>query len=725
MELNKKNKNFSIHIDKSFEFFTYLFSFLIPFGIYLSNIIILWGIFWLLWIVKEKFNTQLKLNQKQKFFYFFILIFFIFHIIGVFYSENLKDAFKNISIKTYIILIPFILIIGSGILNKRIKSILNFFVAGNIVSSTFLLIRAFAKSISFIDGKFIFQASINPNYSFFESISFYGNHFFYSPFSYFIHPSYASVLILISIIILIFQNKIYSENLTFLDKLFSSKKILLFSLSFLTFIVLLFSSKANFFALLVLYGLVFMLSKIRYKYVFLLGLFVLTAAFVSRNGRFNVYLKNLTEENTGKAVKSGMDRFYIWEKCSEIIKENFWTGVGTGDVNEELSKKLTESNFKNLNNAHNEFIESFFRLGLIGFALFVLIFFYGFWFAYKENNIILVFFLIVTAINFFFESMLNRVMGTIFFGFFVGIIPFIKYVENFTIVEKKLSVNINALLFTIIFVYSILIYRRGLFLDIYNTDISEGNFLLKDFSFIKILNINIILRFLWSLILNVPNLFWHRILDALLLSGSFVIFFKTIVIVYNENKYYLLLLLLFLFFIISLTNLLYINSLIWLSGMLFIYFLVKCFKMQRQINKRSLILKTFLFLLVFIKILTESNLNQLNYFSRNKYIFMTNGLVASKKIQSIGIVDYEDKIKSFDEFILYVSKMELNEKKYYTNINILPYLIDVQNCQNTANTEQDEKYYCLMSKLSKDYFHNYEKEIFFENNNFIVYKEKN
>jgi O-antigen ligase len=68
--------------------------------------------------------------------------------------------------------------------------------------------------------------------------------------------------------------------------------------------------------------------------------------------------------------KSGnvVARFLTWESSIQIIKENFWFGVGTGDVKDELRQQYSDSGYFALEkynlNSHNQFLNSHVALGV-------------------------------------------------------------------------------------------------------------------------------------------------------------------------------------------------------------------------------------------------------------------------------------------------------------------------------------------------------------------------
>lgn len=419
-----KQKKINLFIRQTFVILSYLLVFVIPFGTTLINFfVVLWGVSWffLLFTKDIKLNT-LSYSKAQKHAFISIIIFYVLHILGVLWSENKYLAIRNIEIKLHLIFIPLVLYSSFYILKKHYKFILYAYVFGNLIVSLIYVVVAIFHSLSIVDGNIIFNASVDPNLSFFEAISNSGNYFFYSKFSLFHHTSYMSLFILFSIVILLFNSKITSE-LKIKKLLFLEKKVVIFILIlFFSFIVLLLSSKANFIALIVVLFFCFIFSKVNVFLkisVIVFGV-IFAAVTINVNPRFNIYLKYLTDGTfkNHSVVKTGTYRYYIWKDGIKQLHRHLFFGVGTGDVEDEIYDQNYTGFLAKKHNLHNEFLEAFVRLGVLGGVSLLSVFFLSFWNALKHKNYILLYFLIIIIINFFFESMLQRAAGTMFFGFF-------------------------------------------------------------------------------------------------------------------------------------------------------------------------------------------------------------------------------------------------------------------------------------------------------------------
>lgn len=134
--------------------------------------------------------------------------------------------------------------------------------------------------------------------------------------------------------------------------------------------------------------------------------------------RFMDMLKsNYSETNYG----SYFARLNIWIPGIEVIKENFWLGVGTGDSQAELDKKFLKYNYLEgvrIFNMHNQYLQTFLSHGVIGFFLLLLCFLVQIKDGYQKGNLLYFSFIFLFMGACLTESMLNRNKGIIFFLIF-------------------------------------------------------------------------------------------------------------------------------------------------------------------------------------------------------------------------------------------------------------------------------------------------------------------
>jgi O-antigen ligase len=134
-------------------------------------------------------------------------------------------------------------------------------------------------------------------------------------------------------------------------------------------------------------------------------------------------IQTLNFTDTKNAIENSTNiRIIIWKSSVHLIKENFWFGVGTGDVTDELVKDYSNNSFnigiKKRYNAHNQYLQVWLAYGLVGFSLFTLSFAMYWQMAIKNFDVIYLIFLLIMTIVFLTESYLQTQSGVVFFAFF-------------------------------------------------------------------------------------------------------------------------------------------------------------------------------------------------------------------------------------------------------------------------------------------------------------------
>jgi O-antigen ligase len=125
------------------------------------------------------------------------------------------------------------------------------------------------------------------------------------------------------------------------------------------------------------------------------------------------------------SVESTAVRRLIWNEAIQITKQNLVLGVAPGDANDALydsykQNGLTGAYAKKLN-AHSQYFQTAVGLGLIGLCSLLAMFIIP---LIENKKRTVLFFIVIIALNFVTESMLQTMAGSIFFGYFYGIICF-------------------------------------------------------------------------------------------------------------------------------------------------------------------------------------------------------------------------------------------------------------------------------------------------------------
>jgi O-antigen ligase len=382
---------------KLFYFFPVLFCFCLPFGsLLLSGLIVLWTLI-------SFFNIetgQLRRGFSNKNLWI-LYIFFVLTAVSALFSSNKAEALFSIEIKLSFLLFPYLLFCfkwPTDILRRCVIS----FVSGCFFACLYLIARAF-----------LYAFNGQPDY------------FFYSLFSDFIHASYFAMYLIMAIVFIV----------VFYDKWFKTQKNIIYSSYFFFSIfitsIFLCSSKLgliSFFIcipMLLLYRFKEALSA-RVLFFILTGVIVLFVLVVSLFpgvfARFNS-LNALSSDDLDKtSSESTTVRILIWKESAGLIKSNFLFGTGVGDANDELQKAYAEQGLtgalEHRFNAHNQFLQTFIGLGIIGFLLLLMVTLGEVIIAVIKRNFLLLIFSLIIILNFAVESMLQTSAGVLFFTFF-------------------------------------------------------------------------------------------------------------------------------------------------------------------------------------------------------------------------------------------------------------------------------------------------------------------
>ena len=380
-----------------------LIAFFLPFGINYAIFIIIWAV---CFFAFDDVKSGMQRILRNKWTYV-LLGFFLIHALGYFFSENKAGALNAIEIKLCFLAFP-IFIFASNYNELQIKKIVISFVSGCVLVSAIDIFRACYL--------YIFQDF---------------NAFFYTEFSYFMHPSYfAMYLIFSQLIILLF----YPKWLSHLSNL--NIKIGFMSLVFLAAIFLC-SSKMGLMTAFLLLPLTFciILYNKGYKKVIIglvIGLIVSIAAayklfptpFERIKQAFKVTSSAETIDKTD--AESTAVRILIWKESVKLIENNTLFGTTAGDANDKLVEAYEREGLagalrKKLN-AHNQFLQTFIGTGIIGFILLLLMTVGAMIYGFIKKNHILSLFSTLMIFNFLVESMLQAQAGFVFFVFFICIL---------------------------------------------------------------------------------------------------------------------------------------------------------------------------------------------------------------------------------------------------------------------------------------------------------------
>ncbi|MDT8392851.1 MAG: O-antigen ligase family protein [Bacteroidales bacterium] len=332
---------------------------------------------------------------------------YILYLIGLSYSDNFGTGLFNLEVKLSLFIFPVMFAsIRKEVLSLKIsRRVLTSFVFG--VFASMLL----CYSVAF------FEYAQNGNVE----------TFYYSSLSVLIHPSYLAMYVCFAIAVLLYYNlKAYIRGR--LNIILSMILVLLFQL----FVVML-SSKAGILGLILVIALfsaytIFsekrLLTGLFSGFVLSVSFLILFFLFPASSARFEQTREVLEQAEVGGAevANSTGERIMIWYYTFEITNENFLFGVGTGDVIDHLLSKYNEKGMRNAFdlqlNAHNQYLQTFLALGIVGLIVLLLTLLLPAIFSVEQRHYLYLMFLVLISFNFLFESMLETQAGVVFYAFF-------------------------------------------------------------------------------------------------------------------------------------------------------------------------------------------------------------------------------------------------------------------------------------------------------------------
>ncbi len=323
---------------------------------------------WILLLIYVLFHgnySSFYLRLKERPFFITMPLLYLFYLVGMLWTENYSLGWEDLLIKIPLLLFPFL------------------FLTLPFEKSSFILIR---KSL-------IYGCLVAVIYCFIKSFQhFLLNHdfqdFYYTSFSYLMHPTYFTMYINLSILFLMqlmLEDKFVSRPVKWMN-------VFLFFVFIIVAIILTarIAMLTTFFTLIVFTILeVIQRKKIRSIWPRLAaGTIVILFLFFSLIKVYNRFsqISDVIEKKEDKSAlvdtvnhvgyNSTTIRIGLLRNGLALLKDNFWLGVGTGDVIPESVKRLNNSGLHVLaeksTGAHNQYLQTAVTLGIFAALLLIL-----------------------------------------------------------------------------------------------------------------------------------------------------------------------------------------------------------------------------------------------------------------------------------------------------------------------------------------------------------------
>ncbi|MCF8228823.1 MAG: O-antigen ligase family protein [Bacteroidales bacterium] len=335
--------------------------------------------------------------------------FYLLYMLGLTYSANLDYGSFDMEVKFSLFIFPLVFsTMNKEVMSRRnIMTILLFFIAGCLFSSLYSLWNSYQE--------FLLSGSKRV--------------FYYDEVSFFHHPSYMAMYLDFAVASLIFF-MIRKSDFGFRQWHLG---IFIFLIIFFSVMVIMLSSKAGILSLMIIYfitigHLMVIEKKLMQGLLLIMLVFVLfyvSLSFFSYSLNRIITSKDVMEETEqiSKSTSEGTgERILIWTYALEIIEKNIFVGVGTGDVKDKLLKKYEDNKIQAALeqelNAHNQYLQTFIALGLLGFVALMLMFILPLYLSIRKQSFLYLVFLLIVAFNLLVESMFEKQDGVVFYAFF-------------------------------------------------------------------------------------------------------------------------------------------------------------------------------------------------------------------------------------------------------------------------------------------------------------------
>ena len=369
--------------------------------------IIFWGLNILISLVRKAHKPPV-ITTKRKLYLILFSLLYLWHVAGMLWSYNTAFGVFDLEVKLSLVIFPFFFFLSMPIDRHRLELVLTAFLSGLMIICLASLVNAGINYTETTD-KWVF---------------------FYNKLSLHTHPTIQSIYLLMGIAILFYL----MVNETKLRLLRNNGFLANCVIIFILFIVLL-SSKTGTIIMLLFIPLLLGYFIIRYR-KWKLGLIILFGGVASlfllfmftplKHHRIASLYRQMQLDKEEMYKKN--IRFAIWEAAVKVIRDSPMLGVGTGDIKDELIKGYESIGFERGTrtrlNAHNQYLQTFGTLGIVGIALLVLGLLIPFIHSMRGGDELYIAFLILVGLSFLTESFLETQAGVVFYALFNSLFGF-------------------------------------------------------------------------------------------------------------------------------------------------------------------------------------------------------------------------------------------------------------------------------------------------------------
>lgn len=385
------------------------------------------GLLFINWLLWGHFSDKWHLMRQSKYWIPILVsfLFYISYVYGIFICKphSYEELFQKLP---FLILPPALLLNPSfDFTSTFLKKTLSAYIIGCLLSFAILFTHAFLMNY--------------PNEFNFVS-------FTYSRLSWFHHPTYITLMYIFAIFAAL--ELLVHDNRFSIFNLFNILAIVILPIA-----LVLLNTRGGlltFGFILFFYTTYAIVMKYK-KRLFILSL-TTTIALIFISAFFLIPKQNnriiVTQKIISKKIKTPDDkshiapRWHAWQSAWIIGKQYFPKGTGIASLREKQQDFYAKQQYtialeKNLN-THNQYLQAFAAMGIIGCISLFLLLSTPIYFGLKEKNILPLILCIILTINIINESILERQVGLMFYSFFYSWLILISYTLKNQSLCKKL-----------------------------------------------------------------------------------------------------------------------------------------------------------------------------------------------------------------------------------------------------------------------------------------------
>lgn len=355
----------------------------------------------LLILFKQKINSSLLKKFIPLFVFYGVLL------ISVLYSSDTANAMKMVSRWLPFILLPFVFSIIK-LPAKRYHQLMKLFVYWMAILCVYSHVVILIKLYNNND---VLYNIFNSHYSYLSL----------SKGTIGLHSTYYAYFIIVAVVFLV--------NFLFTEKRRSMQILSFILIGYFSFFVFHLSARLPIAVLFVLYNLALLYYFTKQKQILKGVLFLVLLYFISSLVIYNVRITRYRFQHLfgftysdGTHHEDGRDKILQW-KSALAGNNNAFFGNGAGDANESIFDSYEAHDLDKYSereyNAHNQFIQTYVGMGLVGVAVLLFIFFFYFKAFYKEASFVGYSLILLTFILYQTESYLERHNGVVMFVFLI------------------------------------------------------------------------------------------------------------------------------------------------------------------------------------------------------------------------------------------------------------------------------------------------------------------